>query len=233
LLEAQEALLGDVQDLVTSRTSFPIISDLPKDHYDRLTFLVICPHFPEHRYNADGMRTTKLQCKQLKEGKSSDMAKDSGSVDSEGDVSPPMMKIMEVMDDIQPMGMPVVAPSDTSPSTPEVSTSRQCPVLQLDTSAELALLVATSNPMLTSNPTSTINLMQASAISATLPTFLHHHHRVTWLREDNRRKSSSKLAISELLGGQNDQAPARTSGTCTFGNKKLGELLMKALTPRS
>jgi hypothetical protein len=137
---------------------------LPKDHYNGLTFLVVHPHFPEHRYNADSTRTTKLQCKQLEEGKSSDMAEDSRSVDSEGNISPPATKIVEVMDDVQPTGVPVVAPSDTSPSMLEASTSCQCLALRLDTSVEPALLVATLNPALTSNST------QASAISVTSST---------------------------------------------------------------
>jgi hypothetical protein len=157
LLEVREALLGDVRDLVTSCT--PIISDLPEDHYHGLTFSVVRPHFLEHRYNIDGTRTTKLQHKQLEEGESSDMAKDSGSVDSEGNISPPATKIVEIMDDVQPTGTPVMAPLDTSPSVQEASTSRQCPALRLDTSTEPALLTATSNP------TSTINSTQASTIS--------------------------------------------------------------------
>jgi hypothetical protein len=166
LLEAREALLGNVRDLVTSHTSFPIISDLPEDHYNGLTFSVVCPHFPEHHYNADSMRTTKLQHKQLEEGESSDMAEDSGSVDLEGNISPPTMKIVEVMDDVQPTGVPVVAPSDTLPSAPEASTSCQRPALRLDTSAKPALLMATLNP------TSTINSTQASAVSMTSSTII-------------------------------------------------------------
>jgi hypothetical protein len=166
LLEAREALLGNVRDLVTSCTSFPIISDLPEDHYNGLTFSVVRPHFPEHCYNTDGTRTTKLQHKQLEEGESSDMAEDSGSVDLEGNVSPPAMKIMEIMDNVQPMGMPVMAPLDTLPSAQEASMSRQHPALRLDTSAEPALLTATLNPASTSSPVSTINSTQASAVSA-------------------------------------------------------------------
>ena len=88
LREAREVMLDDVRDFVASRTTFPIISDLAEDRYDGLTFLVVRPRFSNHRYNADGTRTTKLQRKQLEEGESSDMVDDSGSVDSEGSISP-------------------------------------------------------------------------------------------------------------------------------------------------
>jgi hypothetical protein len=91
----------------------PIISDLPEDHYDGLTFSVIFPHFSEHRYNANGTRTTKLQRKQMEEGESSDMANDSGSVDSEGPTTLPAAKIVEIMEDVQPTGTSALAPSDT------------------------------------------------------------------------------------------------------------------------
>jgi hypothetical protein len=165
LLEARKALLDNIQDLVTSCTMFPIISDLPKDHYDSLTFSVIHPHFSKHHYNANSMRTTKLQHKQLEECESSNMANDSGSVDSEDAISLPAAKIMEVMEDIQPTGMSVITPLDTSLSMPKASTSCQHPALQLNTSTEPALLAATSNPASTSNPTSTINSTQASVIS--------------------------------------------------------------------
>jgi hypothetical protein len=150
---------------------FPIISNLPEDHHNGLTFLVVCPHFSKHHYNTDSMRTTKLQHKQLEECESSDMANDSRSVDSEGTISLPAVKIVEVMEDIQPTGMSVLTLSDTSLSImPEASTSCQRLALWLDTSAKLAFLAATLNPALTSNPASTINSTQASAISVTSST---------------------------------------------------------------
>jgi hypothetical protein len=165
LLEAQKALLDDVRDLATPQTMFPIISDLPEDHYDGLTFSVICPHFSEHHYNANGTRTTKLQHKQMEEGKSSNMANDSRSVDLQGPTTLPAAKIVEIMEDVQPTGMSVLAPADTSLSMTEASTSHQRLVLRLDTSAEPALLVATSTPVSISNPASTIHSVQASTIS--------------------------------------------------------------------
>ena len=88
LREAREVMLDNVRDFVASCTTFPIISDLAEDRYDGLTFLVVCPRFSNYHYNADGTRTTKLQCKQLEEGESSNMVDDSGSVDSEGSISP-------------------------------------------------------------------------------------------------------------------------------------------------
>jgi hypothetical protein len=166
LLEAQKALLDDIRDLATSHAKFPITSDLPEDHYDGLTFSAIRPHYSEHRYNADGMRTTKLQRKQLEKGESSDLADNSGSIDSESPVSLPVAKIMEIMEDIQPTGVSAFAPSDTSLNVPEASTSHPRPVLQLNTSAEPTLLAATSTPASISNSASTIHSAQASAISS-------------------------------------------------------------------
>jgi hypothetical protein len=116
LLEARKALLDDVKDLVTSCTTFPNVSDLPKNHYNGFVFLVIHPHFSEHRYNTDGTRTTKLQRKQLEAGESTDMADDSRSVESEDDNSFPATKIAEVMEDVQLTGVP---------TSPEASTLHQ------------------------------------------------------------------------------------------------------------
>jgi hypothetical protein len=55
LVEAWKALLDNVRDLVASCMMFPIVSDLPEDHYNGLIFSVVCPHFSEHHYNADSM----------------------------------------------------------------------------------------------------------------------------------------------------------------------------------
>jgi hypothetical protein len=165
LLEARKALLDDIRDLVTSHAKFPITSDLPEDHYDGLMFSVIHPHYSEHHYNTDGTRTTKLQSKQLEEGESSDLANNSGSVDSESPISLPAAKITEIMEDAQPTGVSASAPSDTSLNVPEASTSHPQLVLRLDTSAEPTLLVATSTPALISNLVSTIH----SASSAHIP----------------------------------------------------------------
>jgi hypothetical protein len=54
LLDAHRALLDDIQGPPALRTVFPIIDELPENHYDGLTFTTIRPHYSEHRYNADG-----------------------------------------------------------------------------------------------------------------------------------------------------------------------------------
>ena len=76
LQDTQKALLDNIHCPMTPRAKFPALSELPEDHYDYLIFSVVCPHYPEHRYNADGSRITKSQCQQMVEDESSDMAKD-------------------------------------------------------------------------------------------------------------------------------------------------------------
>jgi hypothetical protein len=54
LLDARRALLDNVQGPPASHAVFPIIDELPENHYDGLTFTTIRPHYSEHHYNADG-----------------------------------------------------------------------------------------------------------------------------------------------------------------------------------
>ena len=85
--------------------------DCQKNHYDGLIFTTILPHYLELHYNADGTRTTKLQCKQLEQEESTDMAEASGSDDLDADTLPPMAKIIKVMEDIQPLKSTMPTPS--------------------------------------------------------------------------------------------------------------------------
>jgi hypothetical protein len=161
------------------------VSDLPENHYNGLVFSVIRPHFSEHHYNADGMRTTKLQRKQLEAGESTDMANDSGSAESEDNNSFPATKIAEVREDVQLTGVP---------TSPEASTSRQRLTLRLNTVADLTHSAAASNPA------STIHLKQTSALSsassANVPLPLTLSDTVTQGRLQRRQQQASDFQAS-------------------------------------
>jgi hypothetical protein len=165
LQDARKALLDDLDCLTTPRATFSEITDLPEDHYNNLTFSVVRPQFSEHRYNADGTRTTKTQRKQLEEGESSDMAEDGGSIISEDDVSRPAVMITEVKEGLQPSNEPAPTPFEPfTLSLPDPSSLYWDSALQIDTSAGLM------PPVSTSNPASTSTSAQASAISSTSST---------------------------------------------------------------
>ena len=59
LLDARKAFLDNVLPPASPHFTFPIITELPEDHYDGLTFSVIHPQYSEARYNADSTWTTK------------------------------------------------------------------------------------------------------------------------------------------------------------------------------
>ena len=152
LLDVRRALLDKVQDLTDARAVYPLISELPEDHYDGLAFIAVQPNYSELCYNADGTRTTKLQCKQLEQEESTDMAEASDSEDSDADAPRPTARIIEVMEDVQPSKATTPAPSHreedkvmaaTSSSSaldpfhlnlPETSLMSQWAALRLDTS---------------------------------------------------------------------------------------------------
>jgi hypothetical protein len=100
LQDTRRALLDNVQGPTATRAIYPIISKLPEDHYDGLTFTAVCPHFSEHCYNVDGTRTTKSQRKQLEEDKSTDMAEASESNDSGIDAPPQTATVVEIMEEV-------------------------------------------------------------------------------------------------------------------------------------
>ena len=131
---------------------------------------------------------TKLQCKQLEQEESTNMAEASDSEDSDADAPRPTARIVEVMEDVQPSKATTPAPSrreedkvmvaTSSSSTldsfhlnlPETSSMSQRATLQLDTSGQTP---STSVPNVASTPSSaqasTISSAQASASSANLP----------------------------------------------------------------
>lgn len=110
LQDAQRALLDDMQGLTATQAVYPIISELPKDHYDGLTFTAVHPRFLEHCYNADGTQTTKLQCKQLEEDESTDMAEASKSDDLGINTPPQTATVAEIMEEVRATGTPAPAP---------------------------------------------------------------------------------------------------------------------------
>ena len=105
------ALLDKVQDPTDAQAVYPLISELPEDHYDGLVFTAVRPNYSELRYNADGTRTTKLQCKQLEQEESTDMAEASDSKDSDANAPRPTARIVKVMEDVQPSKATTPAPS--------------------------------------------------------------------------------------------------------------------------
>ena len=164
------------------RTVFPIILELPEDDYDGLTFSTVRPHFSEHRYNADGTRTTKLQHKQLGDCESTDMAEASESSNSAIEAPFPEAKITEIMEDVQPTEAPALADNEDPPAAdmqrtsafesftlklPDISTSLQGAALRLDTSVGPIPSTSTSNAA--SMPTSALALAISSTSSADFP----------------------------------------------------------------
>ena len=117
LQDARKALLDNICCPATPQAKFPALSELPEDHYDYLIFSVVRPHDPEHRYNADGSRTTKSQRQRMVEDESSDMAKNDGSTDSEDYDTNPGVTIDEVMEDVQPTDAPTASSKPLASST--------------------------------------------------------------------------------------------------------------------
>ena len=162
LLDARKAFLDNVLPPASLRFTFPIITELPEDHYDGLTFSVVHPQYSEARYNADGTRTTKQQRKQQEEGKSSDMATGEDSIDSDDDLPYPPARIFEDMEEVQPGNDTATTTGEPSSSAASSWAKPLAPHLHLDTQL--------TPPMLPSNPTSASVSMHVSATSsASLP----------------------------------------------------------------
>jgi hypothetical protein len=168
-----------VQDPTEAQAVYPLISGLPEDHYDGLIFTTVWPHYSELRYNADGTRTTKLQRKQLAQEESTDMAEASSSDDSDADAPPPMAKIVEVMEDIQPSKATTPASShmEEDKGTAEASSSSALDTFHLNLpesslmSRHAALRLDTSGrtpSMSVRNEASTPSSAVSSASSANL-----------------------------------------------------------------
>ena len=101
--DARAALFSDGRGSAKGRLSFATLPDLPETDPDTLTFTRVRPNYSEHRYNADGSRLTKQQCKEQEQEESTDMAEDEGSeIGSIGDAPFPADKITEVMEEEQP-----------------------------------------------------------------------------------------------------------------------------------
>ena len=66
---------------------------------------------------------TKLQCKQLEQEESTDMAEASNSEDSDADARWPTARIIEVMEDVQPSKATTPAPSRREEDKVTVATS--------------------------------------------------------------------------------------------------------------
>ena len=172
LQEAQAALFSEGQGSATGRLTFSTILELPETDHDALVFSRVRPQCPEHRYNTDGSRLTKLQRKEHNDGESTDMAEDEGSeVGSAGDAPFPADKIVEITEDTIMTDDPSLQSRQAADETatqplddiflelPILSAPGQTP-LQLDTALGLR------PPTSTSNPASASTSAPASAVSS-------------------------------------------------------------------